>query len=393
MIQFPKDLEDFLLSYVKREFYRGTRRASFADRPFIREDLLFFSKGVADLSELFTADRANLQSGYLNQPQFRAGYILYFLPINFAKTRFVLDRFPEKFWKRKTYRVLDIGCGPGSASLAFLDALKKKNPSAEIELVLVEQNANVLADAQRLLRGFAGKLKIEIRAFPLWLHGFRFQGEYDLILMSHVLNEMVKYSAQERSEWLLPRLQEHLAPEGIVALTEPALKRPTRELMALRDHLIEDKEFCVLGPCLHDEVCPMLAATRSDWCHFYLDWDEPEYLQALDRMVKNDNHFLKVAYVLLGRTAAWKKSLPRGRDTYRVVSNRMQNREKTEAVLCGPPGRLTVSRLNLEKRKENSALDKVRRGDLLQIQGWDRKDFEVGRTLRLSPKQVLKILP
>jgi len=393
MIRFPKPLEDFLLPFLKREFYRGTRRASFAERPFGGEDLRFFAKGVAQLSELFTSDRANLQAGYLNQPQLRAAYLLYFLPINYAKTRYVLEKIPEKFWRRDKFRVLDLGCGPGSASLAFAGMLSEKNPGAELELVLVEQNANILKDAQRLLEAAAPGLKLQVRAFPLWLHGFRFQGKYDLILMSHVLNELVQLSAQDRAEWLSPRLDEHLAEDGLVALLEPALRRPTRELMALRDHLVESGELGVLAPCLHDQVCPMLAATRGDWCHFYVDWEEPEYLRELDRLVKNDNRFLKVAYLLLGRKEAWQEARPQDRELFRVVSNRMQTRGKIEVVLCGAPGRLSLYRLDRERRAENRDLDEVHRGDLIRLQGWKGKGFKVAWTLRLDPKWTVKKIP
>lgn len=392
MIQFPKNFQDFLLQYIKAEFYRGTRRASFLERPFGSEDLKFFSKGVAQLSELFTADRANLQAGYLNQPQFRAAYLLYFLPINFAKTRWVLEDLPDTFWNKKRFRILDLGCGPGSATLAFLDLLQSKNPRAELEIVLVEQNAHILRDAQALIKAFAPKTRLVIHAFPLWLHGFRFQGEYDLILMSHVLNELVKLGAQERAEWLFPRLEQHLTPSGICALLEPALKRPTRELMALRDHLIEDATFSVLAPCLHNQVCPMLAATRNDWCHFYVDWQEPEYLQQLDRLVKNDNRFLKVAYLLLGRKSAWQQTIYRPENYFRVVSNRMKTRGKTESVLCGPPGRLTVSRLDRDRKPANAALDELRRGDLVELDFGEGRSFEVSRHIRLNAKSKLNFV-
>src|SRR5688572_15529741 len=84
-------------------------------------------------------------------------------------------------------------------------------------------------------------------------------------------------------------LPAELSEAGVVVITEPALKRPTRDLMAVRDHLLGSGDLTVLAPCLHDQICPMLAATNNDWCHFYVDWEEPEYLKALDRLVKNEN--------------------------------------------------------------------------------------------------------
>lgn len=390
MIVFPKTFQDILLAYVKEISFRGTRREGFAARPFGREDLRFFAKGVAELSDLFTAERRRLNAGYLNQPQYRAAYLLYFLPINYAKTLFILDQMPTEFWKRDLFRVLDLGCGPGSSSLAFLTSLNRKNPHARVELTLVEQNEKILNDARALLAKLFPKLRLQIHAHALRLEKFRSPGEFDLILMSHVLNEMTQLSAQERAAWLFPKLETALAPEGLLLISEPALKRPTRELMALRDHLLEDKTFCVLAPCLHREICPMLAATAQDWCHFYIDWEEPTYLQELDRLVKNDNRFLKVAYLLLGRTRAYGKLATRPRNFFRVVSNRMKTKGKTELVLCGPPGRLTLSRLDRERQAANAVLDEVRRGEVLEVKGMNLPGYEVGRKARVNPTLTIK---
>lgn len=391
MIQFPKSLEDFLLSYIKREFYQGTKRAHFIDRPFGASDLHFFTKGVARLSELFTSERAELESGYLNQPSLHAAYLLYFLPINFAKAAYVFKGIPQSFWQKKNYRILDLGCGPGSATLAFLTKLQEMQSSAEIELTLVDQNKNILKDAQTLINSLGKSPRIKIQTVPREARHFRWVGNYDLILMSHMLNEWVQYSAIDRAAWLLPNLQNHLTPSGILAILEPALKRPTRELMALRDHLVESKERVVLSPCLHEEICPMLAATKHDWCHFYLDWEEPVYMKELDRLVKNDNRFLKVAYLLLGNRHAYEKILPREqRNLFKVVSNRMATRGKTELVLCGLPGRIKLSRLDRDRSPTNAEMDTTRRGDLVELPDYHAKGYDVDRILRLNRKSVFK---
>lgn len=389
MIQFPRHYQTALLHYVKTSFYKGTKREAFIARPFGDPDLHFFSKGLSELSDLFTSERSELNSGYLNQPPLRAAYLLYFLPINFAKTRFVLEQLPQAFWRRKKFRVLDLGSGPGSASLAFLDALGEKNPEAEVELCLSDQNKKTLEDARQVLSWEEGVKRPALQTVVSDARRFRFQGQYDLVLMSHVLNEWVRDSATERAEWLMPRLLEHLAPQGLAVLTEPALKRPTRELMGLRDHLVEEGAFRVLAPCLHDEICPMLAATRNDWCHFYLSWDEPEYLQKLDRLVKNDNRFLKVAYLVVGRAEDFAKLPAANRRVFRVISNRMATRGKTECVLCGPAGRVQISRLDRDRSAENRTLDEMRRGDLVEM-ARELPGYEVSRQWRLSRKDALK---
>jgi ribosomal protein RSM22 (predicted rRNA methylase) len=159
-------------------------------------------------------------------------------------------------------------------------------------------------------------------------------------------------------------------------------------LMALRDHLVESGEFTVLAPCLHDQRCPMLAATLQDWCHFYVEWREPAFLQNLDRMVKNDNRFVKVAYLLLAHSKAYADK--RKASIYRVVSNRMATRGKTEVVLCGEGGRMNVTRLDRDRTVVNIGIDDVRRGDLVELTDYKCKGFEVTRQIRADAKFGIK---
>lgn len=391
MIEFPLTLEAALLKYLKKEFYQNTRRAHFIERPFNDSDLQFFAEGVAKLSDLFTKDRSQLNSGYLNQPALRAGYLLYFLPINFAKARYVFQRIPQDFWQKDQFRVLDLGSGPGSASFAFLHELSSKNPSAKVDLTLVDQSERALQDAQALLHHFGFSSQVSLKKIRSDLKHFRFDSQYDFILISHALNELRQNSATERAEWLLPQFQQHLSPEGLIALTEPALKRPARELMGLRDHLVEAGELRVLAPCLHESICPMLAATHNDWCHFYVEWREPEFLKKLDVKVKNDNRFLKVAYLLLGH-AEFYSAQQRRAEIYRVVSNRMATRGKTELLLCGEGGRIRLTHLERDRSGVNEDIGRVRRGDLVELPSLLDRKFEVEGRARLGLKDIFRIL-
>lgn len=405
MILFPKQLEQLLLAYVKAESYRGTKREAHGKRPFDLKDLRFFSKGVAELSRQFTSERELLKADYLNQPALRYGYLLYFLPIHYAKAAYLFSLFPQAFWQRDHYRILDLGSGPATASLAFLERVAQRHPRATVEIHLVDQNRNILKDAQALLTAWRSRLPalgpIQIHGHAKAIQHFKFNGHYDLIALHNTLNEMGRVSSLQKAEWLLPNLHRHLHETGLVSIVEPALKKPTRELMALRDHLLEEDlsaadsaaagGFSVLAPCLHEKICPMLAGTHNDWCHFYLDWQEPEYLKKLDRLIQNENRFLKVSYLILGAKQRYEKFLRRDEHSFRVVSNRMSTRGKTEVALCGAPGRIRVTRLDRDRSKENAALDHIRRGDLISLPEYRSKKYEVDGRLRLSKKEkVLK---
>lgn len=394
MIQFPKKLENRILRYLKESFYLGTKRAAWARRPFDRKDLRFFARGAEELSRLFTSERAQIRGDYLQRPELRAGYLLYFLPINFTKALFALKQIPKKFWQRPQFRILDLGSGPATASLAFLHELSEQNPGAEVEIHLVDQNKAILKDGQKLLQEEQKELSnsgpLRIQTSSQTLSRIRLQGKYDLIILHHVLNEFTRWGAQERAEWLFPLLRHHLKADGLVMAIEPALKRPGRELMALRDHLLVEAPFRVLGPCLHENICPMLAGTKNDWCHFYINWQGPEYLRELDRLLGNDNRHLKLSYLLFGWAETWQDIFPDRDQFFRVVSNRMATRGKTELILCGSPGRIRVTRLDRDRSKVNEVLDHIARGDLVQIPGFKSGTYTHEGTHRLGKEGDFK---
>jgi ribosomal protein RSM22 (predicted rRNA methylase) len=399
MILFPKKLENRIFRHLKESFYLGTKRAAWAGRPFDQRDLQFFAKGAAELSELFTSERVRLRGDYLQRPELRAGYLLYFLPINFTKASWVLRQIPSTFWQRPSLRVLDLGSGPATASLAFLNELRGQNPKAEIKIHLVDQNKTILKDGERLLLDWheelhfekSGPGSIKARTFNQALARVRLSKKYDLIILHHVLNEFTRLGAQQRAEWLLPLLNHHLKPDGLVIIIEPALKRPGRELMALRDHLLAEAPYRILAPCLHENICPMLAGTKSDWCHFYVNWQEPDFMKQLDHLLGNDNRHLKLSYLLLGWSEAWREIFPDRDRWFRVVSNRMATRGKTEMILCGRPGRIRVTRLDRHRSPNNQDLDKTKRGDLVQIPEFRAKEYTVEGSYRVGTEDRLGV--
>lgn len=394
MFPFPKKLEFFLLQYIKDQFYSGTKREIHREKPFNAADLKFFAPGVTKLSAQFTSSRSQLKGDYLSRPEFRSAYLLYFLPINFTKAAYVFRQLPASFFKRKSLRILDLGCGPATASLAFLNECAGRKPGASIRIDLVDQNRNILTDGKNLLDFWYLALRslgpLRIQAQRTSVTAFRNSQRYDLIILHHVLNEMTQWKAHQRAQWLKHLLENNLKKDGVLALVEPALKRPGRELMALRDHLLETCRLEVLAPCLHEKPCPMLAGTRQDWCHFYVDWPEPSFLKQLDRLVGNDNRFLKLSYLLMSPLKAFATIQDRRPYRYRVVSNRMATRGKTEVVLCGEPGRIRLTLLDRDQSPTNRILKKIRRGDLLEWKQWEESQYAVNGHYRLKPGSICK---
>jgi SAM-dependent methyltransferase len=387
-ITFPKYLEAILKRYIKQTFYAATRREVFSDREFGPKDLRLFAQGAKILSDLFTSERKDLAVNYLNDKKYRAGYLLYFLPLNFCKTQSLLEKLPPHFFDKPKIKILDLGCGPGTFSLALIDFLVRrkgisKEKRCDVEILALDQNYHVLKDAQILheemmkalkARGHSLKITLAVRTFDLRRgkpDTLLKNDQFDLIVASNFLNEWVSSSSQEKVKFLEKIYQRHLSSEGFLILMEPGFQKSTRELMELRDLILLRKGLHVYAPCLHQRGCPMLAATDRDWCHFYIQWDQPPFMKDLDRLLKNKNEFLKLSYLIFTSKdlsemdrRGLKKEAPY---VHRVVSNLMGSKGKSEVVICGPAGRWRLTRPDKNQGESNRDFLELKRGDFVYV--------------------------
>ncbi|MFO1518208.1 MAG: small ribosomal subunit Rsm22 family protein [bacterium] len=411
-IKFPKYLEAILKKYLKQTFYTSTRREVFSDRDFNAKDLKFFGEGAAVLSDLFTSERSDLPANYLNDKKLRAGFLLYFLPLNFCKAEWILEKLPPSFWKKHKIKILDLGCGPGTFTLAFTHYLTErdegKKERRDLEILALDHNYHVLKDSQVLHEEMVKNLKGKGYPFRLNLAAKTFDlrrgkpdtllknDQYDLIVASNFMNEWHHSKGEEKVKFLEKIFQRHLSSDGYMILIDPALQRSTRELMEIRDIILKRKSLHVYAPCLHERPCPMLAASPRDWCHFYIDWEEPDFLKQLDRQLKNKNEYLKCSYMIFSSKAlneAEAKSLKKEKGpVHRVISNLMGSKGKSEVVLCGPSGRWHLTRLDKAKSPANRHFEELKRGDLVYLEKIPARQFTNDGNLKIEKEDKLEKL-
>ncbi len=359
MIDLPGNFEAALKSYLKKTFYPGTRKEDFSGRGFTEGDYRFFAKGVGRLSEYFTSDRGGLPQNYFNQKDLRSGYLFYFLAVNALKVAGLLHYIPDSFFRRPL-KVLDLGSGPGTGMLGVY--LRSPLPRP---YTLVDQNRDALRDAEGLKEALGIPGAITTRYGDLLrepLPKIVRPEPYDLILIANFLNEFPRERRRQLVELLLRR---YLAPQGRILIVEPALRRQTRELMELRDELVTQGQAHLYAPCLHEQGCPMLRHNDRDWCHVYVDWERPRWIEKVDRMLHLQKEYLKGSFLVLGN------ELPSAyaADQWRVVSGHLNSKGKSELLLCGPGGlpqlkRLT--RLDKDRSSSNAGFDHAQRGELVQ---------------------------
>lgn len=405
-ISFPKYFEAILKKYVKQTFYASTKREAFAEKEFNAQDLKFFAEGAKNLSGLFTSERNELVANYLNEKSLRAGYLLYFLPLNFCKAQAVLERLPRSFFKKSKIKILDLGSGPGTFSLGLIDYLTRRDGASktekhEIHLLSLDQNYHIVRDAQALheemvknlkAKGYNLRLAHQARTFDLRRgkpDTLLKNDQYDLIIVSNFLNEWKSSSSEEKVRFLEKIYQRHLSPDGYLIVVEPALQKSARDLMELRDQVLHRKSLHVYAPCLHAKPCPMLVATQRDWCHFYTEWEKPDFIGSLDKVLKNDNQFLKYAYMIFSPKAGNEvDSLPVKKDKahlYRTVSNLMGSKGRSEVVVCGPSGRWRLARQDKHDSRANQAFETLKRGDLVMVPLIPIRGFNNEGDIKIEP--------
>ncbi len=358
------------------------------------------AQAVVNLSRLFTTSRATLPLHYLDDPAHASAYLSYFLPVNLSKIQVLLDELPEEGGmgaSDHSMAVLDLGCGPGTGALAFLDWLWHRSPERAKSLSVLATDASraPLRDTKRLweaycqevgisdagLRCVEGNLEHPLKG-DLGKQIVR-SGPYDLIIMANCLNELFTSSSDppiERAA-VVAQLLPFLASHGTIMIVEPALRQTARALHHVRNHLLKQDACTVYSPCLHEGACPALDRP-DDWCHEERPWQTPPAIAAIDRDVGFIKDALKFSYLLLrtdGRTI-----VRRSPETFRVVSELRELKGDARAWLCNELGRSEVGRLDRSESVTNAEWEACQRGSIIRLDGLKRKE---GSTLVRIPAE------
>ncbi len=234
-----------------------------------------FKKEIRILRDHLTTKRASLPIGYLNNPRHLSAYTSFYLPLHLPEMSWILDRISQIRPKEKLSpdSILDLGCGPGTATLSALLWLGKKNGShaKAPQVHLVDSSRHAIALADELVRRNSSA-EVHTHRFNLFASSDEKTKESKAlkaqwIVVSHVLNEFGNGPRFRQKKLSLIRkwIREYARPDSLIFLIEPPLREPTLDLMWLRDRLAED--FEVVAPCPRGtKLCPVLR-THMGWCY------------------------------------------------------------------------------------------------------------------------------
>jgi ribosomal protein RSM22 (predicted rRNA methylase) len=358
----------------------------------MRDRLKPLAENVARLSQLLTRERNTMPRAYLQDADLREAYSAYFLPVNIRKIRIPLQELalhPNRPLFKERLRILDIGSGPGSGLLGVMEFFSEREPKPRLEFTALDQVAENLRAANDFFIPYRNRsgldatlqtVQSDIEDTERLLHE-----RFDVILLSNVLNELFSRLGErivKRVAMLTSLLNKLLADDGSCIIIEPALRETSREMLEVRDALLNNG-FSVYSPCLGGGKCPALANPK-DWCHEDLAWEPPELIKEIDKLTGLRKDSLKFSYLVL-RKDALSLSDVFGKNAFRVVSERLVSKGKTEFFICGPGGRRLCTRLDKDSTSLNQAFENLKRGDVVRFE----RLLDEGKRLKIGKETAV----
>jgi ribosomal protein RSM22 (predicted rRNA methylase) len=162
--------------------------------------------------------------------------------------------------------VLDLGCGPGSATLAARQTFARLQTAT-----LVDREPQWLKLAERLIAATDAPLTAAARYMAADLRGIAKLDEHDLVVISYALGELPEPARKA----VVERAWE--SAHGAIVIVEPGTPRGFEVILGAREALLA-AGACIVAPCTHRQRCPLAGA---DWCHFDIRVDRTRRQQQI----------------------------------------------------------------------------------------------------------------
>lgn len=326
---------------------------------FNLKNKLLLEKKIKELTGIYTVNKKDKGKNFRDEMRTYA-YLLYFLPLNYYKLVKLLENnfysdFNIKF--NDTVNVLDIGAGPGTASLALLSYLKdNKGQDKKVNITMVDKNKKILSMGKNIIREFSNNnsqtTQIEYYNEPLLLQGLsKINRKYSVIFLANVLNEMQDRNKMERFNLLLMLFNRLLEENGIIVLMEPGTRIASRDLIALRDLLIFEGKFNapfnIIAPCTHYNRCVLHNKDDRDWCFRSEKFEihDTKFFEKLLFDLKME-YIFHYSYLIISKTKPIDNP-----NQMRIISDYIKDGDKNFYICCNSRGKTKLLTLNMKKYK------------------------------------------
>lgn len=203
--------------------------------------LKFLKQTRESLSSAYQSSR---KKGFATEEE-RSTYFLSRFPATYHACRDVLGRLPSFSLSSS----LDLGAGPGTATLALCDTYE-----SSIQYVCIEGDGAMLSLGKRMHE--------DLGISSTWIQGDLMRTDYppsDLVMLSYVLTEM-----PEKTQLEILQKAWH-ATQKVLVIISPGSKNYFADVLSWREILLS-WGASIIAPCPSAKPCPM--ENTKDWCHF-----------------------------------------------------------------------------------------------------------------------------
>jgi ribosomal protein RSM22 (predicted rRNA methylase) len=270
-----------------------------------RNDLRERAQAISD------AYRAGGSSEIVRSELDALAYAVVRLPATYAAVHAALTHTVEMVPDFKPQSILDIGCGPGTATWAALDTW----PSVATA-TLIDRNLKLL-DFARQLRSthqtsidfIQGEMAKSLANAP----------SADVVMASYALTEIPAAALNGILSALWDRTGKMLV------IVEPGTVAGFQRILTYREALLA-KGARIIAPCSHDSLCPL--ANDQRWCHFGVRLPRSrDHLIIKDADVPFEDE--KYSYLVAGKEIGAARSR-------RVLATPKVNKAAITLTLCAP---------------------------------------------------------
>ena len=351
------------------------------------------SQALLSLQRGLTGNRKLAGSGYMDNKDHLGAYLLYYWPVSYMQISYAINSctpFLSSNSKSSdsTVTILDIGSGPAPASVAICDHLASKST----EVTLLDSSFKALDLAKKIFSSDNPSVKVKTLKTDLQQGFPSLSAKYDIILMSHALNELWKDKDDkiERQAKFISHIADYLKPTGLLLISEPALLETSRNLIQVRDILVK-KGLSIVSPCLKTDSCPALSSPNHT-CHAEIQWNPCEPVASIARSAKLDRESVKMTFFAFCKA----DSVPIQPDnaSYRVVSDGMLNKSgRIRYLLCDGEKRIPLSAKNGDLNARQNGFFTLQRYDTVKISSPEIRGDSQNPALGISDNTKLEVIP
>ncbi len=315
---------------------------------------------IIQLSDFFL-DHPNDQTPW-NEKFCQEAYRYYYLPLNYLRNHQSIKRTLQSGFFNGLENTIDWGSGPGTASLAISELV----PHIKNQF-LIDQSSIVF----NLFSSLHKHLKKPQTSQEYLLKNLKFN--------THAKNRTLLIFSYSLTEMNPP--PEQMFEYDSIMILEPATQQDGRELLKLRENLIENN-YWIWGPCTHQNQCPLLHSSQTDWCHDRIHVQAPKWFLDLEKLLPFKNKTITTSYLMASKRQPAENFKELNKKTARITGDSLEEKGKTRQLVCRSSDREFLAWMHKDKN-----VQVIPRGELIEMP----TDYEK-KSNELRVKSTIKII-